>query len=483
MTLIVTWLWQGLAIAWITAAAVRAMPRLNAATRHAVWWLALAAVLVIPIAHELAAITTGTPSLRDLTPVDAAGALTLPAIPDGVIAGAAAVWAMIAAFQLLGIARSSRALVRLKRASSPFDRSREARLPLWMAARAGRHRAAELRTADCVTGACALGLGRPVILVSRAVAGALSDESLDEIVMHEQAHLDRYDDWSQLLLAVLSSLVGLHPAVRFLARRLDVDREAACDDRVVSCTGASRRYASALLAVAAASTRNASRIDVAAGVPAATTTASALRVRVGRLLDPRRNRGPRLAGATSLVSVTALALAVVMSTQVAPAVVFFDVADVGAPAAEPAVGAHRAIEPALLTDAAPAAQMPARPPRRTVPPPQRPVELEPPELFAAHPIAGPPLDASTAAAPLDSRIMPADGKLPVIAVLLPSRQLPVLAPTRPQAAPWEAVSTSAASAADDVARRAVAAGSRARSAGISIGRFVTRASRAGANVF
>ena len=46
MTLIVTWLWQGLAIAWITAAAVRAMPRLNAATRHAVWWLALAAVLV-----------------------------------------------------------------------------------------------------------------------------------------------------------------------------------------------------------------------------------------------------------------------------------------------------------------------------------------------------------------------------------------------------------------------------------------------------
>ena len=79
--------------------------------------------------------------------------------------------------------------------------------------------------------------------------------------------------------------------------------------------------------------------------------------------------------------------------------------------------------------------------------------------------------------------MPADGKLPVIAVLLPSRQLPLLAPTPSRAAPWEAVSTSAASAADDVARRAVAAGARARSAGISIGRFVTRASRAGANVF
>ena len=104
-----------------------------------------------------------------------------------------------------------------------------------------------------MAGACALGLGRPVILVSRSVADALSDESLDEIVMHEQAHLDRYDDWSQLLLAVVGSLAGLHPAVRFLARRLDVDREAACDDRVVSCTGAARRYASSLLTVAAAS--------------------------------------------------------------------------------------------------------------------------------------------------------------------------------------------------------------------------------------
>ena len=67
MTLIVTWLWQGLAIAWITAAAVRAMPRLNAATRHAIWWLALAAVLAIPVAHGLAAIATGTPSAPDLT--------------------------------------------------------------------------------------------------------------------------------------------------------------------------------------------------------------------------------------------------------------------------------------------------------------------------------------------------------------------------------------------------------------------------------
>ena len=86
-------------------------------------------------------------------------------------------------------------------------------------------------------------------------------------------------------------------------------------------------------------------------------------------------------------------------------------------------------------------------------------------------------------APLDSRIMPADSKLPVIAAPLPSRQLSILAPAPAQTAPWEAVRTSTASAAGGVARSAAATGARARSAGISIGRFVTRASRAGANVF
>ena len=295
-----------------------------------------------------------------------------------------------------------------------------------------------------MTGACALGLGRPVILVSRSVADALSDESLDEIVMHEQAHLDRYDDWSQLLLAVVGSLAGLHPAVRFLARRLDVDREAACDDRVVSCTGATRRYASSLLAVAAASNPEARGVEFAAGVPTATTTASALRVRVGRLLDPRRDRGARLASATSLVSVTALALAVVH-------------VDAGGPRRDlPRDGGERPRRPGRRragnrNAAARRSRRPhegerrprwgsKRPPRRTSTRVTRPTQSDPPEA-AVHPFAGthdtwtiPPT------VPLDSRVIAADANAPVLAVSLPSSQPAAIAsaPT-PVAPPWDAV--------------------------------------------
>ena len=495
MTLIVTWLWQGLAIAWITAAAVRTMPRLNAATRHAVWWLALAAVLAIPIADGLAAIATSAPPAPGLTPLDldtAAGALMLPAIPVGVVACAVAIWAMSAAFGVLRIGMSCRALGRLRRASSPFDRSREARLPLWVAARDRvdnidnvhrGHRAAELRTSDSITGACALGLGRPVILVSRSVAEALSDESLDEIVMHEQAHLDRYDDWSQLLLSAITSIAGLHPAVRFLARRLDVDREAACDDRVVLCTGAARRYASSLLTVAAASNADARGVGLAAGVLTATTTASALRVRVGRLLDPRRDRGAQLASATSFVSLTALGLAVVISTQFAPAVIFVETA--AGHTTGPAAAVATAIEergtpepaPPEITDASPGEL-------------ERSLRVEPsnaerpaPSDAAARPLIATAPDGPPAA-PLERPTIAADTVAPVPSVPLPAFQ-PVAFPSAPTPAPgpWEAVSDSATSAANDVARAAAETGARARSAGVSIGRFLTRAGKAGTSIF
>jgi beta-lactamase regulating signal transducer with metallopeptidase domain len=462
------------------------MPRLNAATRHAIWWLAVAAVLAIPVAHELAAISTGTPSTSDLTgALDVAGALILPAIPEGVVACAVAIWAMTAAVGALRIARSCRTLGRLKRASSPFDRSREARLPLWAAARDGGHRAAELRTSDCMTGACALGLSWPVILVSRSVADSVNDESLDEIVMHEQAHLDRYDDWSQLLQAVVGSLAGLHPAVRFLARRMDVDREAACDDRVVSRTGATRRYASSLLAAAAASSPKAGGVAFAAGVPTATTTASALRVRVGRLLDPRRNRGVRLASATSFVSVTALALAVVLSTKLAPVVVFLETAAVNAPAAAPVIEVRRAPEP-TPTKVNAAAEGLKGPQRHTFTRMTRPIQSGLPEAEAAgHPFTGTRDTLDTPpTAPRDSRVIAADANAPVVVVPLPSSQPVAIisAPTH-AAPPWEAVSASTASAASGAARAAVATGARAQSAGVSIGRFFTRAGKAVAEGF
>lgn len=76
MTLIVTWLWQGLAIACITVLALKATPRLNAATRHVIWWLALAAVLAIPVVH-FAAPQAEAPLMPEVVKSASVGAVVL----------------------------------------------------------------------------------------------------------------------------------------------------------------------------------------------------------------------------------------------------------------------------------------------------------------------------------------------------------------------------------------------------------------------
>ena len=52
MTLVAAWVWQGMVIAWATAIALGRMPRLNATTRHAVWWFALVAILLLPLVQN-----------------------------------------------------------------------------------------------------------------------------------------------------------------------------------------------------------------------------------------------------------------------------------------------------------------------------------------------------------------------------------------------------------------------------------------------
>src|SRR5215469_17546828 len=50
MTAVLNTLWLALAVAAVMWFALRLIPRVNAATRHAVWWAVLALVVLMPIA-------------------------------------------------------------------------------------------------------------------------------------------------------------------------------------------------------------------------------------------------------------------------------------------------------------------------------------------------------------------------------------------------------------------------------------------------
>jgi CubicO group peptidase (beta-lactamase class C family) len=146
----------------------------------------------------------------------------------------------------------------------------------------GVRRAVRIGVSDDVSVPVTLGFLDPYVLIPAAHAEVLDVHSLTQIIAHELAHVARHDDWAGLAQRLLSALFFFQPAVHYMARRLDLERELACDDLVMYRTGSSSEsYARCLLRVG----------ELAVGgrpPPAgALSMASQLRRRIEVLLDTR----------------------------------------------------------------------------------------------------------------------------------------------------------------------------------------------------
>lgn len=326
MTTILQWLWQGSAIALAVWAVLRLAPRINAATRYAIWVVTLVTVLVLPIVASLTPILTSVTSVRNGTETRGAESLpvveplfALPTLPDWLIASAIGAWL---GSVLIGFGRLARGVVtvhQLKQCSRPLTPAVERSLTLrreW--SRSGRRRA-ELRASSSVSGACALGLlGPPVIVLSDRLIATLAPDDLDLIVLHEQVHLARYDDWATLLQSGIHVVMGWHPGIRVIVAGLDAEREAACDETVATRIGNAARYATCL--ADAADVIAARRLPAVPAVAPHAGGTGLLLARVQRLLDSRVGRRAALQRLTLCSGVIALATASVVSVAIGPIV-------------------------------------------------------------------------------------------------------------------------------------------------------------------
>jgi hypothetical protein len=136
----------------------------------------------------------------------------------------------------------------------------------------------------------AVGPLRPSILIPASLLDELDEAELDQIGLHETAHLARGDDYALLVQRILEALFALHPVVRWIARRIDLEREIACDDRVIAATGRPHSYATCLTRV----------VELSGGVRSSLAAATAaddlshLSRRVDMLLDKTRHTGTQL---------------------------------------------------------------------------------------------------------------------------------------------------------------------------------------------
>ena len=124
---------------------------------------------------------------------------------------------------------------------------------------------------DRLLGECraVIGLSRPVriavhpAVASPAVIGGPSpvvlvppdwidwpEEHRRACLLHELAHLARYDDWARLAQELLRAPFFFHPSGRWLLSRLDRERELLCDEAAVALGSDPVAYARLLLDLA-----------------------------------------------------------------------------------------------------------------------------------------------------------------------------------------------------------------------------------------
>jgi beta-lactamase regulating signal transducer with metallopeptidase domain len=129
------------------------------------------------------------------------------------------------------------------------------------------------------------GLFRPVLLLP-AGAARWSPVRLRAVILHELAHVRRRDALTQLVAELARALYWFNPLMWLAARRLNVEREHACDDAVLNAGTRASDYASELLDLVRSlrATRATALAAIAMARPAQ------LKLRVHAVLDDGRNR-------------------------------------------------------------------------------------------------------------------------------------------------------------------------------------------------
>jgi beta-lactamase regulating signal transducer with metallopeptidase domain len=319
---------EGVLIAGFAWLMLRLLPRQNAGTRFAVWFVALLAVAGLPVAgvHFI----RGVAGAHAVSPAGNWGRslITVPG-PWGTFLFL--FWILAACAAMLRLTAGLWRLQRLRRSCIPIDPmeldpSTQMRVAEFSSSFSSTvyssfsfSRSVILATSDNVSVPSALGFFAPMIVIPSWALRELSPEELNVILLHELAHLRRWDDWTNLLQKVVRAVLVFHPAVWWIESRLSLEREMACDDAVLAETANPRGYAKCLVDLLEKSFARRGW----AMAQAAVHRASEVSLRLARILDVNRTR-TRHVWKPALGLVGAFSLVCLMVVPRAPRLVAFE---------------------------------------------------------------------------------------------------------------------------------------------------------------
>ncbi|MEM7585442.1 MAG: M56 family metallopeptidase [Acidobacteriota bacterium] len=305
--------------AWVLS---QLMSRASAAARHRTWTAALLAVLALPLLSQALPgwqLPISTPPAASApaatSPLEASSpSMAVPESPSNALAPRPVtipseptqaaislpelgkilplIWALGTLILVSRLVFSSLAASWLVRSAKPVSDVELLAEVDTLRQQLGLRSAVKLVEHPRVTMPMAWGLWRPAVLLPDS-ANAWTEERRRVVLLHELAHLKRWDCQTLMLARLVTALHWLNPLAWLALRRLQTEREHACDDLVLSAGTPGADYAQHLLDIARAmrSSLTPNWALVAMARP------SELEGRLLAILDPEldRDQTPRIA--------------------------------------------------------------------------------------------------------------------------------------------------------------------------------------------
>jgi beta-lactamase regulating signal transducer with metallopeptidase domain len=156
-----------------------------------------------------------------------------------------------------------------------------------------------------------VGLLRPMILLPTVLATGLTPEQLELVVVHELAHIRRWDNAWLIVQRTIESILFFHPTVWYISRRMSVERELCCDEIVVATAARPSQYAESLLRVVELTSSNPVTVPVGATMTSPRDGSTFLIQRLMRILGEAKTSPVRLPRLWPTLVVALLVVAIV----------------------------------------------------------------------------------------------------------------------------------------------------------------------------
>ena len=296
---------EGTGIAILAWALLRFTARQSSGTRFAVWFFALLAIAALPFVSRSAPHTFS--GVRPPLTISSTWAVYL-----------LAAWAAVSVVFLMRLGMGLWQIGKLRRSCEEVDLGSLHHELETVLKKFAPVRQVKLCISDQVQAPAAVGFFRPAIVLP---SWALTDLSLDDLkvtLLHELAHLRRWDDWTNLFQKGMKAVLFFHPAVWWIEGKLALEREMACDDLVLEQTADPKAYAASLVSFA----EKIHQGRELALVHAVVGRVKQISRRVTRILDSKCPRATRV-GKPVLGFVTVLSGVTMVAALYAPQLVAF----------------------------------------------------------------------------------------------------------------------------------------------------------------